>query len=60
MSPALTSFGASKTLQDNPYKYAASDWVANVYWDTNADAARKIRDALRELDTCVKGKDTEL
>jgi len=56
MSPALTNFGASTTIQENPYRFAASDWVANVYWDTNPYAAQKIRDALKELDSCAKGK----
>jgi len=56
VSPALRSFGAAKSLKDNPYVYAATDMVANIYWDADADAARKIRDALKELDACGKGK----
>jgi len=55
MSPPIRSLGAGKTLEDNPYLYAATDMVANIYWDADADAARKIRDALKELNACAKG-----
>ncbi|KUJ07811.1 uncharacterized protein LY89DRAFT_742579 [Mollisia scopiformis] len=48
-SPGLTSWGLSLTLEDNPFRYGASDWVSNVYYDANYAAALRIKDALNEL-----------
>ena len=56
-SPACKSWGGSRTLQQNPYKFAASDWVAQLYWDADADVARKIRSSLMQLDRCIKAND---
>lgn len=54
MSPKLRGFGASRTLADNPYKYAASDHISNTIWDADAAAAEKIRAAMYALDACIK------
>ncbi|KAI1379839.1 serine carboxypeptidase S28-domain-containing protein [Hypoxylon crocopeplum] len=53
IAPLLTSFGHSSTLADNPFKFAATDWVAQVYYDASVEAAIKIRDALSTLNACV-------
>ncbi|KAJ9606031.1 hypothetical protein H2200_009880 [Cladophialophora chaetospira] len=54
LSPPLTSFGASATIEDNPYKFAVQDWMANVFWDANAEAALKIKNALSGLWDCIQ------
>ncbi|KAI1324259.1 serine carboxypeptidase S28-domain-containing protein [Xylariaceae sp. FL0255] len=53
-SPILTSFGSSTTAVDNSYKFTASDWLAQVYLDQSAEASFKIKNALAELERCIK------
>ncbi|KAH8883404.1 hypothetical protein GQ53DRAFT_771862 [Thozetella sp. PMI_491] len=54
ISPVVRGFGVSDTVEDNPYKFAATDWVANIYWDANAEASYKIKHALSSLAECAK------
>jgi hypothetical protein len=55
MSPGLRGLGAAASLGDNPLKFASTDMVANIYWDANADAALKIKNALKDLQSCITG-----
>ncbi|KAI1337220.1 peptidase S28 [Xylariaceae sp. FL0016] len=59
ISPLLRSWGAGATLAENPYKFAATDWLAQVYYDLSAEAAWKIRNAVQELDNCVKASNCD-
>ncbi|KAI0473665.1 serine carboxypeptidase S28-domain-containing protein [Xylariaceae sp. FL0804] len=56
-SPVLRGFGRSTSLKDNPYLYAATDWLAQVYYDESLEASLKIKNALQELDVCAKASD---
>ena len=52
-SPICRSWGVSTTIEDNPYKFASTDKVADIYWNTNAEAARKIKAAVAQLSNCI-------
>ena len=58
-APICKSFGKSVTLQENPWKFAATDKIATIYWDANADASRKIKKTVRKLYDCIKDNTCE-